>query len=200
MRELRPGLFHWTTFHEGIGAPVSSYYVEPAGALIDGRVPDEGIEAAFDGRAAPQQAIVTTGLHMRHADRFAEAFGCAVRAPAEARERLGDDASFEPYHGGDEVAPGVTAVHIGKLCPDEYALHIAHGPGAISFADALMRYAETLSFVPDNLIGDDAEGIKSGLNEAFRALLERDFEDLLFAHGEPLVGGGPAALRAFIQD
>src|SRR5439155_340543 len=56
MRELRPGLFHWTTFHEGIGAPVSSYYVEPAGALTDGRVPDEGIEAAFDGRAAPQQA------------------------------------------------------------------------------------------------------------------------------------------------
>src|SRR5437763_1494112 len=90
MRELRPGLFHWTTFHEGIGAPVSSYYVESAGALIDARVPDEGIESAFDGRATPQQAIITTGLHLRHADRFAEAFGCSVRAPAEARDRLAD--------------------------------------------------------------------------------------------------------------
>jgi len=199
MRELRPGLFHWTTFHEGIRAPVSSYYVEPAGAVIDGRVPDEGLEPAFDGHGAPQQAIITTGLHLRHAERFAEAFGCTVRAPAEARDRLGPEPDFEPYSGGDEVAPGVTAIHVGKLCPDEYALHIAHGPGAISFADALMRYGDTLSLVPDNLIGDDPEGIKAGLMEAFRGMLERDFEDLLFAHGDPLVGGGEAALRAFIR-
>src|SRR3954452_8115081 len=117
MRELRPGLWHWTTFHEGIRTTVSSYYVEPAGVVIDARVPEEGLEAAFSGRPMPQQAICTTGLHLRHADRFADAFGCAVRAPAEARDRLGDGPSFEAYHDGDEVAPGVTAIEIGKLCP-----------------------------------------------------------------------------------
>jgi hypothetical protein len=199
MRELRPGLWHWTTFHDGIGAPVSSYYVEPAGALIDAREPDDGIDAAFADRAAPQQAIVTSGLHMRHADRFAEAFGCAVRAPAEARERLGDDAAFDPYGDGDEIAPGITAVHIGSLCPDEYVLHIAHGPGAIVFADGLMRYADTLGFVPEEYIGDDAEKVTSGLADAYRGLLEREFDDLLFAHGEPLVGGGQAALRDVLR-
>src|SRR5947208_16799280 len=115
MRELRAGLFHWTTFHEGIGAPVSSYYVEPAGALIDARVPDEGIEPAFSGRATPQQVIATIGLHMRHADRFAEAFGCRVRAPAEARDRLGDDAKFEPYGDGDERAAGSTVTQVGVI-------------------------------------------------------------------------------------
>jgi len=199
MRELRPGLFHWTTFHEGIRAAVSSYYVEPAGAVIDARVPEEGIEAAFGGRAPPQQAIVTSGLHMRHADRFVEAFGCGVRAPAEARDRLGEDASFEPYDDRDEIAPGVTAIQIGSLCPDEYALHIAHGAGAISFADGLIRYGDTLGFVPDFLLGDDPEAIKAGLTDAFRRLLERDFDDLLFAHGDPLIGGGRAALREFLQ-
>jgi hypothetical protein len=198
MRELRPGLFHWTTFHEGIGIAVSSYYVEPAAAVIDARVPDEGIEAAFAGRAAPQQAIVTTGLHMRHADRFADAFGCAVRAPAEARDRLGPAAAFEPYGDGDEVAPGVTAIHVGSLCPDEYALHVAHGPGAVSLADALMHYGDALGFVPDNLMGDDPDAVKAGLEDALRGLLDRDFEDLLFAHGDPLVGGGKAALREFL--
>src|SRR5437763_16576711 len=106
MRELRPGLFHWTTFHEGIRAPVSSYYVEPAGAVIDGRVPDEGLEAAFAGHEPPRVALLTTGLHLRHADQFAEAFGCALRAPAEARDRLGPDQAFEPYGDGDAVAPG----------------------------------------------------------------------------------------------
>src|SRR6266550_184406 len=130
MRELRPGLFHWTTFHDGIGAPVSSYYVEPADAVIDGRVPDEGLEAAFDGRAAPSRRSSPP------------ACGCAVRAPSEARDRLGPEPDFEPFNGGDEVAPGISAIHVGELCPDEYALHIAHGPGAISFADALMRYGE----------------------------------------------------------
>jgi hypothetical protein len=35
MRDVLPGILHWTTFHDGIGARVSSHYVEPAGALID---------------------------------------------------------------------------------------------------------------------------------------------------------------------
>jgi hypothetical protein len=34
---------------------------------------------------------------------------------------------------------------------------------------------------------------------AFRGLLERDFDSLLFAHGEPLVGGGRAALKDFVS-
>jgi hypothetical protein len=198
MRELRPGLFHWTTHHEGIGVDVSSYYVEPAAALIDARVPEEGIEAAFADRTRPEVAILTTGLHRRHAADFAEAFGCTVRAPAEARDRLGDDADFEPYGDGDEIAPGITAVHVGSLAPDEYALHIAHGPGAIGLADALMHYGTRLSYVPDNLMGDDPAGVKAGLAAALTGVLGRDFEDLLFAHGEPIVGGGPDALRAFL--
>ncbi len=32
-----------------------------------------------------------------------------------------------------------------------------------------------------------------------RGLLTRDFDHLLFAHGEPLIGGGKAALRDFLQ-
>jgi glyoxylase-like metal-dependent hydrolase (beta-lactamase superfamily II) len=122
-----------------------------------------------------------------------------VRAPAEARERLGPGEDFEPYGDGDTLAPGITAVHVGSLCPDEYALYVAHGPGAISLADALMHYGETLSYVPDDLMGDDPDGVKAGLAGALAGLLDRDFEDLLFAHGEPIVGGGPDALRAFLR-
>ena len=35
------------------------------------------------------------------------------------------------------------------------------------------------------------------LRDALRALLELPFDHLLFAHGDPVVGGGKAALRAF---
>lgn len=52
MQEILPGVHHWTTFHEGIGQRVHSYYLtatEPA-VLIDPRVPAQGL-GVF--RAAP---------------------------------------------------------------------------------------------------------------------------------------------------
>jgi len=121
VQEILPGLFHWTTFHDGIAARVSSYYLEPAGALIDPRVPDEGLDA-FAGRDRPQQVVLTSGLHARHAERFAESFGCVIRASPEALERLEGSLYAQRYSEGDEIAPGIVAIHIGKLCPDEYAL------------------------------------------------------------------------------
>lgn len=198
MDEILPGLFHWTTFHEAIDARVGSHYVEPAGALIDPRVPDDGLDA-FAGHAPPQQIVLTSGLHARHADRFAAAFGCTIRASPEALERIGGGLDAAVYRDGDEVAPGITAIHIGAISPDEYALQIAVEGGALAFADGLIRYGGALGFVPDALLGDDPATVKAGLRDALRGLLTRDFDHLLFAHGEPLVGGGKAALRDFLQ-
>src|SRR4051812_30062843 len=120
MREILPGLHHWTTWHDGIAADVSSHYVEPAGVLIDPPVPEEGIEAALGGLAAPQQVGLTTGLHARHAARFAEHYGIPIRASREADERRGGDPPVTFYRDGEEVGPGVRAIEIGKLAPDEY--------------------------------------------------------------------------------
>jgi hypothetical protein len=199
VRELVPGLFHWTTHHDGLGVPVSSYYVEPAGALIDPRVPDdEGLEA-FAGRTRPQQVVLTTGLHARHANRFADAFGCVIRASPQALERVSGGLDAELYTDGEEVAPGVTAIHIDAIAPDEYALHIAVDAGAIALGDALNTYGGALAFFSDDLLGDDPDTVKAGLNDALRGLLTRDFDHLLFGHGDPVVGGGKAALRDFLR-
>jgi hypothetical protein len=195
MRELLPGLSHWSTFHAPIGAPVSSYFVAPAGVVIDPKVPEEGIDAL---PGTPQRVVMTTGLHDRDVPQFADAFGIPVCAPREARDRLGDTLAFEPFGDGDEIAPGVTAIRVGSLCPDEYALHLAVGEGAIAFADAVIRYGGRLSFVPDSLMGEDPEAVKAGLMEALHRILTRDFDHLLFAHGEPLIGGGKAALQDFV--
>jgi hypothetical protein len=194
MREIIPGIFHWTTLHESIGVRVSSYYVEPAGIVIDPKVPEEGLEAL---PGTPQQVVLTTGLHDRDAQRFADAFDIPIRASFEAAERLGDALTIEPFNDGDEVAPGVTAIVIDVLCPDECALHIAVDKGAIAFADGLIRYGDALAFVPDDLLGAHPDRVKEGLKQAFLGLLTRDFDHLLFAHGEPLIGGGKAALRDF---
>ncbi len=46
MREIFPGVLHWTAFHDGINAPVSSYFVEPAGIVIDPITPEGGAPGA----------------------------------------------------------------------------------------------------------------------------------------------------------
>jgi hypothetical protein len=197
MQEIASGIQHWTAFRDTIGMTVSSHWIEPAGVLIDPMVPDEGLEAFERASVAPQQVVLTTGLHTRHAERFAEAFSIPIRAPREAADRLGDSLAFDPYTDGDELAPGVAAVHLGVLCPDEYALHVTATEGAVAFADGLHNYG-TLGFFSDDLLGDDPEAVKCGLEEQLRALLERDFDHLLFAHGDPIVGGGKSALRDFV--
>ncbi|HEX6391704.1 MAG TPA: hypothetical protein VFZ89_19720 [Solirubrobacteraceae bacterium] len=191
MREILPGVHHWTSFHEPIGMDVSSYFVAPAGVAIDPKAPSEDLPGDVE------QVVLTIGLHNRDATQVADAHDATIRAPREAEHR---ELAFvyEPYSDGDELAPGVTAIQIGAICPDEYALHIAVGEGAIAFADGLIHYGGSLAFVPDGLLGDDPEGVKDGLREAFRELLTRDFDHLLFAHGDPLIGGGKAALREFV--
>ena len=49
MNEIAPGLFHWTTFHDGIGHEVSSYYVEPSATVLDPMTPQDGLDW-FAGR------------------------------------------------------------------------------------------------------------------------------------------------------
>jgi len=39
--------------------------------------------------------------------------------------------------------------------------------------------------------------VRAGLRESLRALLDLDYDSLLFAHGDPFIGGAKAALREF---
>jgi hypothetical protein len=199
MREIAPGIWHWTALHEGIGLDVSSYYVEPAQALIDPMVPAEGLEWFADRRIS--RILLTNRHHYRHCDRFVEALGATVHCSLPGlHEFEGSGRNVEAFAFGDEVAPGITALEVGAICPDESALHIRLGSGALACADGVVRFGESgLGFVPDQFMGEDAETVKRGLRDAYARMLELEFDALLLAHGDPLVGGGKAALRDFAR-
>ena len=55
-----------------------------------------------------------------------------------------------------------------------------------------------LGFVPDELM-DDPERTKAGLRNAYRRLLDLDFDRLLLAHGDPIVHGAKDELFAFVE-
>ena len=76
-------------------------------------------------------------------------------------------------------------------------LHVAVDAGARAFADGVHRYGGALGFFPADLPGDDPDTVKQGLEDAYRGLLTRDFDQLLFARGDPLVRGGKVALTDF---
>jgi hypothetical protein len=198
MREIAPGLWHWTTRHDHIGEDVSSYYLLPERVLIDARIPDEGL-GWFEERGTPEHVLLTNRHHDRHAWRFRDAFGCTVHCIRNGLHELAGRGPVEPFEFGDELPGGVVAHEVGVICPDETALHVP-AKRALACADGVVRWPGVtgLTFVSDDLM-DEPERTKAGLRDAYRRLLELDFELLLLAHGDPVVTNGKEALRAFVD-
>jgi hypothetical protein len=201
MEEIARGIFHWTAFHEGINQDVHSYYVPAAAALIDPMEPAEGLDW-FAEHGAPERILLTNRHHYRHSARFTDRFGTEVLCHKSGLHEFEGGPEVKGFEFGDEVAPGITAYEVGSLCPEETAFHIEAGGGALSVADGVVEWPGQagLAFVPDFLLGDDAEDVKSGLRAAYGRLTdELQFENLLMAHGNPVTDGGREALRAFVE-
>jgi hypothetical protein len=195
MREIAPGLWHWTARLDQIGMDVSSYYLEPERVVIDPMLPADGL-AWFEQRV-PEHVLMTNRHHDRHAWRLHEAFGATVHCVRNGLHEIEGRGPMEPFDFGDELPGAVTVHEIGAICPDECALHIpAHR--ALACADGVVRWPgqDALTFVPDEYI-DDAPQTKAALRSAYGRLAdELDFELLLLAHGDP-VEQGREMLRQF---
>jgi hypothetical protein len=195
MELILPGVHHWCATHPNTGSPAHSYAVGTT--LVDPILPDEGL-GALPGPV--QQIVLTNRHHYRSSAAFVERFGCPVRChEAGLHEFAGTDRAVEGFAWGDGLAADVEAVRLNAICPEETVLHVRRGDGALAFADGVVRLSgDALEFVPDGLLGDDPEQVKADLRRALIPLLERDFDALLFAHGDPIVSGGKERLRSFV--
>jgi hypothetical protein len=197
MEEIRPGLYHWTALHPRIREQVSSYFVEPSRTLIDPMLPPDGGVEPFRGRP-PERIVLTNRHHYRDSDAFVGEFGCSVLCHEAGLHEFEGGPDVEGFSFGQELTDGIVALEVGTICPEESALLIDATDRALAFADGLIRYGGELGFVPDALLGDDPDRVKRGLLDALAGLADHDPQDLLFAHGDPLVGDGGDALRRFV--
>ncbi|HUA04904.1 MAG TPA: hypothetical protein VMB27_13445 [Solirubrobacteraceae bacterium] len=198
MLEIAPGLWHWTARRESIEADVSSYYLERERVQIDPMIPPEGLEW-FERHGAPAHAILTNRHHDRDSWRLREAFGTTVHCIRNGLFELEGRGPVEAFDFGDELPGGIHVHEVGAICPDEAALHVP-SHRALAVADGVVRWggSDELQFVPDFLM-DEPEQTKRQLRDAYRHLLELDFNVLLLAHGDPVVDDAHDALRSFVD-
>lgn len=193
MREVSPGVLHWQARHPSIGIDVSSYLLTHTGTALDPILP-QGEDPSWIGRPV-ERAVLTVRHHLRSAPDL----GVPVLAHRSGlHEFEGTTLEVTPFDAGDELAPGVRVLPFGRICPDDTALHVAVGPGALAFGDGVLNYGE-IGHPPDRYLGDDPEQVKADIVEGLLPLLDEDFDVLLFAHGEPVASGGKELLRAFVE-
>jgi glyoxylase-like metal-dependent hydrolase (beta-lactamase superfamily II) len=197
MEEVLPGVWHWTAEHPKIHAEVSSHWVPASGALIDPLLPPDRDLEPFRSQP-PDRVLLSNRHHLRQAERFADEFGCVIECSQPGLHEFENGPGVQGFEFGEEAAPGIEALEVGAICPDESALWIRE-PGALVIGDGIVHRDGEMRFVSDGLLGDDPEGVKAGLRRAYSRLLDRDFDNLLFAHGDPLIGGGKEALRRFAE-
>lgn len=195
MEEVLDGVFQWKAVHPKIKIEVGCHFVAGSGTAIDPLLPAEGIEW-FDGRGV-ERVVLSNRHHRRHAEQIAERFACPILCHEAGLHEFEGGPAVEGFAFGDRLAADVVALEMDAICPEDTVLRIEAGGGALLFADSLINYGG-IGFVPDHHLGDDPDAVKRLIREKAAPLLDEEFEHLLFAHGDPLVGGGREALRAFL--
>jgi len=203
MNEVLPGVFHWSAFHPKISQVVHSHYWAPGKTIIDPLLPDDPKPVLDELRdRGVQQVVLSNRHHWRSSSDLRDAF---PDAPVLCNDQglyeyaADDGRDVEPFAVGSLLAPGMRALDVGGICDDDTGLLLDTAGGTLLFADALIVWEGKLAFVPDWLLGDPAADKRDMLAAFERLLDEQEFDNLLFAHGQPWIGGGREALRAFVD-
>jgi hypothetical protein len=200
VKEIAPGLWHWTTYHEGIGVRVSSYLVVERNLafVIDPRVPEEGLRA-LTARGIPRHAYLTNRLHWRHSSKLSRELGTAVHVHRRGLHGVPRGQRALPFDWGATLPGGVRAVEVASLCPEETAYYLP-SKHVLALGDSVLRdrLRGPLAFVADEHIGEKPGEVKRGLLAAFERVLELDWKHLLLAHGHPIVDRGKEELADFV--
>jgi hypothetical protein len=198
IEEVLPGLFHWSAVHEGLGHLAHSSLHLDSRTLIDPVVPAKGLDA-IEALGAPRRIVLSNRHHYRHSRRFAKRFSCPVLCHEAGLGYLAETGPVQGFSFDEQLADGLRALELAAICAEESTLALDVADGVLSFGDGLTRAEDgSLRFMPDGLLGDEPEAVKAALRKNLSRMLEEDFDALLFAHAEPVLGGGRALLSGFL--
>ena len=209
MRELAPGLLHWTARHpawhpEGFGDEVGSFALETDDALLlvdplltaDDHVDELG--ALAGGR--PVHVLITIGYHVRSAAALAQRLRAHVWGPPAAGRRLPGDAPFTELEPGTEGPACATTYRIGRPVRGERPLWLP-SHGAVAFGDSVVATAdgELRMWAQEHVDDRRRRFYRERFAPTLTPILDLPVRAVLVTHGEPVTEGAATALRGAVE-
>tara|TARA_B100001123_G_C15326644_1_gene1029770 strand:+ start:1991 stop:2602 length:612 start_codon:yes stop_codon:yes gene_type:complete len=197
MREILPGIKHWTVNWPGYFR-LESYWIKTTtdeGVLVD-PLEYSGIDE-IEESGKVSGIILTNSSHERQAHLFAKRTGTNIYVPNNHSKKLETISDYIEFSDGDLLPGDFTAIRIATASSDEYALFSPVHNGTLVVGDSL---------------GTSDKWVKGGLLvgghpvghprpwKSLSKLLEIDFDNLLPGHGPPLIGKAKEAVAKMIND
>jgi hypothetical protein len=208
VNEIVPGIWRWTgrhpEWHPGeFGAEVASFALTTDDdlLLIDPIVPetDPGpliglLDRLAKGRTT--NSLITIGYHVRSAEQLAERYGGRIHGPHTCAKRLRNQKLLSE----ETTGPASTRAYaIGKPRRSERPLWFPSHK-SLAFGDALVTNPdkELRIWVQDPVDDRVRRFYRDRFVPTLDPLLELPVEHVLVTHGEPILSGGAAKLKAAV--
>jgi hypothetical protein len=208
VRELAPGLLHWTARHpewhpRGFGDEVGSFALELDDALllVDPLTGDPEIDEL--GRLAgdrPVHVLITMGYHVRSAATLARRLDARIWGPPTAGRRLEGTAPFTDLAPGDTGPGGASALRIGRPVRGERPLWLP-SHGAVAFGDSVVATpdGELRMWAQERIDDRRRRFYRERFAPTLAPILDLPVEAVLVTHGEPVTDGAAEALRRCVD-
>jgi hypothetical protein len=183
----------WHRYEPAVKADLFSTALRLGGGivLVD---PISPLPAELEGAFMPVAAVlVTNGNHARDA----QAFGTPLAAPIYAHSAAHDELGIAHVRDISTAAgsKGVTIIPVDGAAAGEVALHTAAGGGTLVVGDALINMGSYgFTFLPAKYCTNPKL-----MRKSLRALLDLQFERILFAHGEPIMTDARKRLVSLLE-
>ena len=198
MREILPGVFHWTVDWPGV-FPLESYWLKTeAGSVLIDPLESSNLDAIAEASDV-LAVILTTGGHERSAGLFARRTAAPIYVPT-VDERLLENLDEYVTYGDGEMLPGslLTIATPGRRAEDgEHALLSPLHGGTLIVGDCLGTASKWTPWAELPLGGHPRNHPRPV--ESLKHLLDHQFENLLPGHGKPILGGARSALQKLID-
>ncbi len=195
MLRIADGIYTWGYFNAEKKYNFNGFILTGSGetVVVDPPTLDRDDEEYYaELKLSPDLFVITNRNHLRALDWFIKR-KAAPLAMHEAEIAQVDVKVDRPLRDGETLAPGLEVIHLPGKSPGEMGLFWRERRVLI-LGDALIAPQGRLKLIPEAKL-DDPKALKTSL-QRLRGL---DFDTLLLADGDPLLGGARTQVNGFLS-